>query len=159
MAIYSNQFIHLKMKFSNSRIAFVFMANGSSRKWELEEVEGPCVSQRKAAANNLHCSGVPLRLGHHCSNAHFNCHQQHSSQERPTKIPTIPMWSLYFTDAYPSEEAVSKIIANSLSSLWYYSSLRQLVEVQASHASWPSTIETPGWCRKVELVPRMFVLD
>ena len=61
------------------------------------------------------------------------------------------MCSLSFTDAYPSEEAVSKIIANSLSSLWY-SSLRQLVEVQASRASWPSTIETPGWCRELKKI-------
>jgi len=138
------------------------MANDSSHQWELEEVEGPCVSRRKAAANYLHCSGVLFRLGHHCLNAYFNCHQQHSSQERPTKIPTTPMRSLSFTDANPSDEAVSKIIANSLSSLWYshYSSLRQLVEVQASRASWPSTIETPGWCRKVKgKKPRMFVLD
>ena len=41
---------------------------------------------------------------------------------------------------------------NSLSSLWHpcCSSLRQPVEVQASRVSWPSTIEIPGWCRKLK---------
>jgi len=34
-----------------------------------------------------------LFIGNHCSITCFNCQWQHSSQERPTEILTIPSWS------------------------------------------------------------------
>ena len=83
----------------------------------------------------------------HCSSAHFYCHQKHSSQERPMKILALPLWLLSCTDAYPGSEVVSEVII--WASFWHprYSFLRQLVEVHMSCSFWPSTTDTPGWCR------------
>jgi len=83
-------------------------------------------------------------LGHHCSSAHFHCRQQHSSLERLMKILASLMWTPSCTNAYPYGKECEWDIT-SLSFLWHprCGSLWQLV---ASHASWPSTIETPDCC-------------
>jgi len=63
--------------------------------------------------SHLHCPGVLLGLGCHCSSTHFDCHWQHGSQEKPTKILTIVihccvLWTYTGSNLYN----------NFLSTLW-----------------------------------------
>ena len=75
----------------------------SQRRWK----DLPFLKERQQQSD-LHCPGALLGLGHHCSSSHFNCHRQHSSQDRPTKIPTTLSWLPSCNDAYP--EIVCEVI-------------------------------------------------
>ena len=66
--------------------------------------------EERQQQSDLHCPGVLLRRGSHCLSVHFHCRQQHSSQERPTKILASPLLSVSCTDALAGGKVVSEVI-------------------------------------------------
>lgn len=70
-------------------MSFEFIVKADDGDVKPEKVDNSHISRRKTAASHLHCPGVLLGLGCHCSSTHFDCHWQHGSQEKPTKILTI----------------------------------------------------------------------
>jgi len=84
------------------------------------------------------CPGVLFGKGRHCLSAHFHWCQQHSSLER-----MLPCSQLRHQGKHQCTTVITRVWLFSLSSLWHpcCGSLWQLVEVQVSCASWPSTIE------------------
>ena len=121
------------------------------KEWQLEEVKTLVFFEGRQQQSDLQCPGKLLRRGHHCLSAYLHCCQQHSSQESPTKSLATLFQSPSSTDANPGGKVVNKVIILCL--LFGFPAAARfdkLVEAQVSWASWPSTIKTPGWCRKLK---------
>jgi len=114
----------------------------------------PLRSQERQQQSDLHCPCILLGRDRHCSSAHFHCHQQHSSQERPMKVLASPLLSLSCTDAYPGGKVVNKVII-----LWHphCSLLRQRPGIPCLLAFYHRYSRVVQKAK--ELVPRMSILD
>jgi len=77
---------------------------------ELEGVKALAFLEERQQQSDLHCPGVLLRRGSHCLSVHFHCRQQHSSQERPTKILASLLLSVSCADALAGGKVVSEVI-------------------------------------------------